>query len=269
MLKNRLIPVVLLREGVVVQSKRFGRYQLLGNPATIVERLSDWASDELIYLDISGRRDYDLGRDDLAQGRTSDLLSILREISRRCFMPMAFGGGLRTVEDCAERVANGADKVVINTQALHEPEFIDRCAKEFGAQCVVVCIDAKQTVDQTWEVFAERGKRPTGRSPDQWAKECQERGAGEILIQSIDRDGTGQGYDVPLVRSIARAVQVPVIALGGVGQWGHLADGLIEGEADAVSAANIFNYSENSVLKAKRSLFEAGLNVREPSLASH
>ncbi|GMU21820.1 MAG: imidazole glycerol phosphate synthase subunit HisF [Phycisphaerae bacterium] len=266
MLKNRIIPVILLRNGVVVQSKRFQRYQPLGNPTTIVQRLSDWASDELIYLDISREQSYDLGRDDLRDGNAAELRTILREVSRRCFMPMAFGGGIRTLADVATRIEGGADKAVINTQALAEPLFISECAREFGSQCVVVCIDARRTGDGGWQVFASGGRTATGRSAADWAREAQDRGAGEILIQSIDRDGTGQGYDLDLVRSIVEAVRVPVIALGGVGRWEHFAEALAEGGAWAVAAANIFNYTENSVYKAKEYLFSQGANVRAPSL---
>lgn len=269
-LRRRLIPVVLLREGVAVQSKGFRRYQRLGDPGTIVQRLSEWASDELIYLDITrapaGGGVYDAGRDDLGTGNARSIAEALATIARRCFMPLAFGGGIRTLDDCARRIAAGADKVVINTQALREPGFIDACAREFGSQCVVLCIDAKSDGAGGWSVFGEGGRFDARRSPAAWAREAQERGAGEVLIQSIDRDGRGDGYDLPLVRSVVDAVSVPVIALGGVGEWSHLADGLTIGGADAVAAANIFNYTENSVHHAKRVLFEAGLNVRRPRL---
>lgn len=263
--RRRLIPVVLMRQGVAVQSKGFQRYQRLGDPTTIVERLSDWASDELIYLDITRGGAYDVGRDDLGTGNAQDVLEILRGVAKRCFMPLAFGGGIRTLADCEARVVAGADKVVINSQALDDPSFIDACAREFGSQCVVVCIDAKATGPGAWSVFSGGGKVDTGRSPAAWAREAQERGAGEVLIQSIDRDGRGTGYDLELIRAVSGAVSVPTIALGGVGEWPHLAEGLRAG-ADAVAAANIFNYSEHSVYRAKRHLFEQGLHVREPRL---
>jgi cyclase len=265
MLKNRVIPVILLRNGAVVQSKAFRRYQHLGNPMTIVSRLSNWAADELIYLDISREKSYDLRRDDLGDPNEGDLLSILGQVSRRCFMPMSFGGGIRTMDDIADRLSRGADKVVINTQALLDPPFIESAARVFGSQCVVVCLDARSARPGKWEVSAFGGDRPTGRLAADWAHEAQERGAGEILIQSIDQDGAAQGYDLALVRSVVQAVGIPVIALGGVGDWSHLHDGLREG-ASAVAAANIFNYSENSVFKAKEHLFASGANVRAPSL---
>jgi cyclase len=255
-----------MRGGVVVQSKGFQRYQRLGNPTTIVQRLSDWASDELIYLDISREQSYDLGRDDLGGVNRTGALDILRDVAKQCFMPLAFGGGIRTLDDIRARIRLGADKVVINSQPLVEPTFIDAAAREFGSQCVVVCIDAKQTDNKQWEVFSAGGRTAAGRSPADWAREAADRGAGEILIQSIDQDGRGQGYDLSLIRSVTSAVRVPVIALGGAGSWEHFAAAIQNGGADAVAAANIFNYRENSVYQAKRHLFDQGLNVREPAL---
>ena len=266
MLKNRLIPVVLLRNGIVVQSKGFKRYQRLGNPITIVERLSDWAADELIYLDISREPIYDLGRDDLNFPNRGAVLEILKDIARRCFMPLTFGGGIRTLDDVLARIRSGADKVSINTQALNDPGFVSICAKEFGSQCIVVSIDARTDGKGSWEVYKEGGRVPTGRHPGEWAAQVESRGAGEILINSIDRDGSGKGYDIPLIRSVVNAVKIPVIALGGVGEWAHLAQGITEGGASAVAAANIFHYTENSVYKAKKSLYDMGLNVRKPVL---
>lgn len=264
-LKKRLIPVVLMRGGVCVQSKGFRRYQRLGNPTTIVERLSDWASDELIYLDISGDDDYDLGRDDLRDGNCQDALAILEQIAKRCFMPLTFGGRIRNLEDVAARIRRGADKVSINTEALRRPEFIDQTAREFGSQCVVVCMDARREGDD-WLVYADGGYEATGKSAGQWAREAVDRGAGEILVQSIDQDGKGAGFDLDLVRVVSESVRVPVIALGGAGDWSHMQQVLDEGGASAVAAANIFNYTENSVFKAKQFLFEQGCPVRRPSL---
>jgi cyclase len=264
--KHRLIPIVLLKNGVVVQSKGFKRYQLLGNPTTIVKRLSDWAADELIYLDISQDDVYDLRRDDLNSANRSGILDILSDVARVCFMPLTFGGRIRSLDDVYARVIRGADKVSLNTQALATPSFIEQSAKEFGSQCIVVSIDALKKADGAWEVFTEGGKTSTGRRPHEWAYEAQERGAGEILINSIDRDGQGQGYDLPLIQSVVKAVSIPVIACGGVGEWCHLAEGITQGKASAVAAANIFHYSENSVYKAKQYLYDSGLNVREPVL---
>lgn len=256
-----------MRHGVCVQSKGFRRYQRLGDPTTIVERLSDWASDELIYLDISQQSQYDLGRDDLQGNNHGDILQILEEITRRCFMPLTFGGGIRSLEDIENRVNRGADKVAINNAPLESPALIDQASKVHGAQCIVVCIDAKRNESGSWNVYSHGGKNDTGRCAVEWAREVANRGAGEILIQSIDQDGRGNGYDVELIAAVASAVSVPVIALGGVGAWEHFELALAAG-ADAIAAANIFNYTENSVFKAKKHLFEAGLNFREPVLGT-
>ena len=265
-LKSRIIPVVLLRNGVVVQSKGFKRYQRLGNPTTIVRRLSNWLADELIYLDISSQQIYDLGRDDLNFPNRRSILEILQDVAKHCFMPLTFGGGIRTFDDVLARTRAGADKVAVNTQALNVPSFVDVCAKEFGSQCIVVSIDALRGANGSWEVYAQGGKVPTGRHPAEWAAEVESRGAGEILLNSIDRDGSGKGYDNALNRAVVGAVKIPVIACGGVGEWAHLAQGIIEGGASAVAAANIFHYTENSVYEAKKYLCERGLNVRKPTL---
>jgi cyclase len=265
MLRRRLIPVVLLREGVVVQSKGFKRYQRLGNPTTIVQRLSDWASDELVYLDISRGREHDLGRDDLGDPSRRELLDILRDVSRQCFMPLAFGGGIHTLRDCELRLAAGADKVVVNSQALTEPSFIETLAREFGSQCVVVSIDGKSTGPRAWEVVAQGGRLATGRNLTDWIVEVQDRGAGEILLQSIDRDGMGAGYDIEMLKAARQVARVPMIAMSGVGEWSHLAEGIALGGADAVAAANIFNYSENSVYTAKDYLVRQGFPFRPPT----
>lgn len=266
MLKNRLIPVVLLRNGVVVQSKGFQRYQRLGNPVTIVQRLTDWAADELIYLDISREPGYDLGRDDLNATNSSTIIEILNDISSRCFMPLTFGGGIRSLEDAVVRIRAGADKVSINSKPLEEPGFITTCAMEFGTQCVVVSVDALRKEDGTWEVYSGGGKHSTGRTPSAWAAEAESRGAGEILINSIDRDGKGNGYDIELINSVVGAVKIPVIAMGGVGTWEHFSECLQATKVSAIAAANIFHYTENSVYKAKKFLYDDGANVRKPSL---
>lgn len=262
MLKKRLIPCILLRNGVIVQSKGFKRYQLLGNPTTAVERLSDWASDELIYLDISKDRVYDLRRDDLKSPNRTSILEIIQDVAEKCFMPLTFGGGIRTVDDVIARVQAGADKVAINTQPLADPGFITEVSREVGSQCVVVSIDAKEVGDGRYEVYANGGKEPTGRDPAEWAAEAEERGAGEIFLNSIDRDGSGRGYDLRLIERVVERVSIPVIACGGVGEWAHLAEALEQTGVSAVSAANIFHYTENSVRNAKRYLVDAGLDVR-------
>lgn len=264
MLKVRLIPVVLMRNGRVVQSKRFSRYQALGNASTVIWRLSNWSADELIYLDISRQGGYDLNRDDLNFPNRHEFHEILADVAGKCFMPLTVGGGISGLGQIHDRLKAGADKVSINTAAVRNPGLIGEAAREFGSQCVVVSIDAKRT-DAGHEVFVDGGRAGTGRTPADWAKEAQERGAGEILLNSIDRDGGGQGYDLEALRAVCGAVRIPVIALGGVGEWGHFREG-VEAGASAVAAANIFQYTENSVHLAKKHLHEAGVNVRAPAI---
>ena len=261
MLKKRLIPVLLLRNGIIVQSKGFKRYQNLGTPTAAVERLSSWASDELIYLDISQNPEYDLRRDDLNHPQLGSIVEIVNLIAAKCYMPLTFGGGIRTIEDIRVRLGGGADKVTINTLALESPEFITEAAEQFGSQCIVVSIDVKQT--ESGKRVYKGGRTPTEWEPIQWAKEVASLGAGEILLNSIDRDGSGSGYDLELVESVSRAVHVPVIAMGGAGNLTHVADAM-NSSVSAVAVANMFHYTENSVYNAKKFLYEQKLNVRNP-----
>jgi imidazole glycerol-phosphate synthase subunit HisF len=263
MLKRRLIPCILLRNGVIVQSKGFRRYQLLGTPTVAVERLSDWASDELVYLDISREAAYDLRRDDLKSPNRGSILEIIADVARHAFMPLTFGGGIRTLDDVVARVHAGADKVAVNTQPLRDPAFVEEASREVGSQCVVVSIDARARPDGGgWEVFADGGREPTGRDPAEWAAEVEQRGAGEIFLNSIDRDGRGGGYDLELIDHVAERVTIPVIACGGAGSWDHMVEAMRSTAAAAISAANIFHYTENSVRNAKNALVAAGLDVR-------
>jgi cyclase len=231
-----------------------------------VQRFSEWASDELIYLDISrGDMIYDMRRDDTGHPNRSSLLEIVEDVARQTFMPITVGGGIRTLADIERRLAKGADKIAINTTAIREPGFIEAAALEFGSQCVVVSIDALRS-EESLTVMADGGKRSTGRTAKEWAAEVESRGAGEILINSVDRDGMKTGYDLGLLTEVVDAVRVPVIALGGVGEWAHFAEALEHTGVDAVAAANIFHYSDQSVYLARKYLYEKGLPVREPAL---
>jgi len=267
MQKIRLIPVILFRNGLVVQSKGFKRYQALGNPSTIVWRLSNWHSDELVYLDISREPKYDLRRDDLKHKNIKNIIDILKEISIKCFMPLTFGGRIQNLDDIYQRITSGADKISINSQAIKTPELIEDASKEFGSQCIVISIDAKKIDDCKWKVYIDGGKTPTEYSPAQWAVEAQNRGAGEILLNSIDQDGMGNGYDIELIKSVTQIVNIPVIAMGGVSKWSHFKEGIKVG-ASAVAAANIFQYTENSVYNAKKYLYDAGFHIRKPEVKS-
>jgi len=275
MLKPRLIPVLLLKDGVLVRSKTFTFHQLTGNPTSQVQRFSDWKADELIYLDIN-REDasHDYRETMNVIGTTSSLknapatmtnnfIDIIRFVSEKCFIPLTVGGKIRALEDIRIRLQNGADKVAINTQAIEDPSFIEKAARAFGSQCIVLSVDVKYDPEtKSHEVFSHFGKRPTGLSPIDWCREAEHSGAGEILLQSIDRDGTGLGYDIEITSKVADAVSIPVIALGGVGKFEHFVEGLKKGNASAVAAANIFHFSEHSVMKAKKAMKAANIDVR-------
>ena len=265
MKKNRLIPVLLLRNGWLVQSKQFRRYQNLGNPISAVKRLSEWGSDELIYLDISRDETHDMRRDDLGHPNRNNIFEIIEDVSKVAFMPMTVGGRIRSLGDIEARLALGADKIAINTIALDQPEFIEQAAREFGAQCIVVSIDAK-LIDGMHRVMRDGGREPTLLSACDWARQVSQSGAGEILLNSVDRDGMKNGYDLDLLRRVSAAIKIPLIACGGVGEWGHFAEALQQTPVDAVAAANIFHYSDQSVYMAKKYLFEQGLNVRPAEL---
>ena len=253
--KIRVIPVVLLRQGAIVQSRAFSQYQKLGNPFNAVERISEWDSDELVYLEISNR-----------VNESNSRVELLREISRRCLVPLAFGGGIKNLSDVDEKIANGADKIVINSEAIRRPGFITQCAHAYGSQCVVVSIDVKRVAKNKWEVFSNGGMTSTGLDSLEWTREAVGRGAGEILINSIDRDGSMLGYDLDLCEKFIQSIDVPIIPLGGVGKWEDMVALINRTGATAVAAANIFHHQENSVFRARKFLLEAGLSVRIPSL---
>lgn len=265
MKKHRLIPVLLLRNGWLVQSKQFRRYQNLGNPISAVKRLSEWASDELIYLDISSDDSHDMRRDDLAHPNRHSIFEIIEDVSKVAFMPITVGGRIRTLQDIEKRLSLGADKIAINTMAIEDPQFVETAAREFGSQCVVVSIDVKRQ-EESLCVMSHGGKQATSYVPEVWAKTIEHLGAGEILLNSIDRDGMKNGYDLDLLNKVTRAVKIPVIACGGVGEWTHFAEALEQTGVDAVAAANIFHYSDQSVYLAKQYLSDRGLNVRRPDL---
>ncbi len=266
MKKKRLIPVLLLRNGWLVQSKGFKRYQNLGNPTSSVARLSEWASDELIYLDISRDDNYDMRRDDLGHPNRQTFIEIIRDVAQVSFMPITVGGRIRTLKDIETRLLSGADKTAVNTQALRDPTFVAAAAHEFGSQCIVASIDVKLRDDGAYEVMTDGGTAPTGHAPNEWARRVQDEGAGEILLNSIDRDGMRNGYDLPLLRRVSDAVRVPVIACGGAGEWSHLTDALQQTSVDAVALANLLHYVDQSVYLAKKYLYEHGCGVRPPDL---
>jgi cyclase len=264
-LKIRLIPCLLLKNGLIVRSELFRYHQVIGDPTTQLTRYNDWNVDELVYLDISREQYYDVRRGDakIATARGSTLLDIIDEISKACFMPLTFGGGIRSVEDMRQRFARGADKITINRAALDTPEIITEGARAFGSQAIVVSMDARRRDDGSHEVL-RGGLDPTGLAPADWAREAEARGAGEILLNSVDRDGTAKGFDLELVRSVTAATRIPVVAIGGAGHWKHFVEVVSEGGASAVAAANIFHFTEMSYKHAKAYMHKNGVDVRMP-----
>ena len=253
MLKNRLIPVVILNDNNVVQSVKFRHTNVIGNAITAVDFFNSWAVDEIIVLDVSRTKK-----------KRNDFLKIVEGLSKRCFVPLSVGGWIENNQDINNLLQIGADKVIINTQGIKNPEFIRDASKKFGSQCIASSIDVKRNEKNQYEVFVDRGRESTGLDPISWAKECEHLGSGEIFLTSIDHEGMRKGYDIELLKMITQSVKIPVIAFGGVDKWQHLVDGIKKGNADAVSAANIFHYTEHSTFHAKKFLVEAGLDVRKP-----
>lgn len=262
MLRTRLIPVLLLQNGLLVRSESFSVHQVVGNPIHEAKRFNEWNVDELVYLDISREDTYDLRRDDHKVKGLSSPMEILEAVSKSCFMPLTWGGRIRSVEQMRECFAHGADKIAINTGAFDDPTLIRAGARAFGSQAIVVCVDVRRKDNGATEVYVDGGRRPTGRAPADWVKEVISLGAGEILLQSVDRDGTAKGYDLELVRDVAEVSSVPVIALGGVGRYENYAEAINAG-ADAVAAANIFHFKELSDRNGKRAMKKANLKVRD------
>ena len=250
MLGVRVIPCLDVKDGRVVKGVRFVDLRDAGDPVEQAKAYNDAGADELMFLDIAAS----------TEGRGA-LLDVIARTADVCFMPLSVGGGVRSVEDVRALLLAGADKVSMNTAAIEDPDLISRAADAFGAQCVVVAIDARAR-DGGFEVVTYGGRRGTGRDAAEWAAEAAARGAGEILLTSIDRDGAEQGYDIPLLRAVTQAVSVPVIASGGAGSAAHLVEAVRDGGADAVLAASIFHFGQVTVARAKAAIADAGLPVR-------
>ncbi len=268
MLKKRIIPIILLRDGSIVQSREFKKYQILGSPTASVQRFSNWSSDELIYIDISNNQKHELQRDDLNQLKFQSIINVVELISKKCLMPLTFGGGIRTIEDVRSRIKLGADKITINTLAIENPELITKIASEFGSQCIVVSIDVKKNEKGEYLVY-KGGKHPTDINPMDLAKKVEKLGAGEILLNSIDRDGTGEGFDIELINMVNNVVKIPLIACGGAGKWEDFENVFKKTNSNSVAAANIFHHSENSVYNLKKYLYEKKIPVRKPIRLSY
>ena len=262
MLKTRLIPVLLLKDGSLVRSESFRVHQVIGDPISEAERFNEWEVDELIYLDISSGVYKRKDRIDSRHGEINTNLDILRKVSENCFMPLTWGGGIKNIDDVERCISNGADKVAINSYAFIDKDLISSISKKYGSQSIVVCIDVKfNDYNGIYEVYINNGTLNTNIDVKQWSQEVESLGAGEILLQSIDRDGTARGYDLSLIQSISKLVSIPVIALGGVGSFDDYPLGVKAG-ASAVASANIWHFKEFSDKLGKREMSKSGIDVR-------
>lgn len=262
MLKRRLIPCLFLQNGLIVRSQEFRSFKQLGNPLHQLERLSEWDADELVYVDITREGHYDLKRDDLKVASRSDVLSILRDIATKCFMPLTFGGRIDSPDVADGFIANGADKVVVNTAAYSDPELITRVAETHGSQAMVVALDVLAEGPGRYGLYVANGRRRVDKDVVAWAREAVDRGAGELFVNAIHRDGTANGYDLELARLIDEAVDVPVVLCGGAGTFEDFVEAFSETGVSAVAAGNIFNFTENAYPRAKKELRAAGISVR-------
>jgi len=251
-LTKRIIPCLDVTAGRVVKGVRFVELRDAGDPVEIARRYDEQGADELTFLDITASSD---DRD--------IILHVIESVADQVFIPLTVGGGVRAVEDVRRLLNAGADKISINTAAIQSPRLVADAAGRFGSQCIVVAIDAKADGAGRWQVYTHGGRRGTGLDAVAWAREVERLGAGEILLTSMDRDGTRQGFDLGLTRAVADAVGIPVIASGGVGSLEHLAEGVTEGRADAVLAASIFHFGEFTVAQAKRLMADRGIPVRQ------
>lgn len=251
---KRVIPCLDVNEGRVVKGTNFVELRDAGDPVELAERYDAAGADELVFLDITASHE-----------QRDTIVDLARRTADNVFIPFTIGGGIRTVDDAQAVLNAGADKVAVNSAAVKRPELLTEMANVFGAQCVVLAIDAKRTGETPsgWEVFTSGGRHPTGIDAVAWAAEGVQRGAGEILLTSMDRDGTKDGYDLPLTSAVADAVPVPVIASGGAGNLDHMVEGIEGGRADAVLVASIFHYGEHTVADAKRHMAQAGIAVRK------
>jgi cyclase len=250
MLTKRIIPCLDVMEGRVVKGINFLGLKDAGDPVDNAKTYEEELADELCFLDITASHE-----------RRKTIIRVVEKVANEVFMPLTVGGGIRTIKDIREILLAGADKVTVNTTAIESPEFVRESSEVFGSQCICVAIDAKRK-GEGFEVYTYGGRKPTGVDAIQWAKKVEELGAGEILLTSMDRDGTKIGYDIELTRAISRAVNIPVIASGGVGTLEHLYEGLVDGKADAVLAASIFHFREHTVVEAKSYLRGRGVAVR-------
>lgn len=250
-LAKRIIPCLDVDAGRVVKGVNFVDIRDAGDPVEVAKRYDLQGADELTFLDITASSD-----------DRETIVHVVEQVASEVFIPLTVGGGIRKLADVRRMLNAGADKIAINTAAVFNPEFVKEASDHFGSQCIVVAIDAKQVGEQKWEIFTHGGRKATGLDAIEWAQKMANFGAGELLVTSMDRDGTRNGFDLDLTRSISETVNVPLIASGGVGNLDHLADGVIEGKADAVLAASIFHFGEYTIAEAKEKMAARGIEVR-------
>ncbi len=251
MLRIRLIPTLLLKDGRMIKTKQFDTFRDVGNPTTVAKVYEAQKADELIFLDVTATGE-----------KRQALIEIIAAVAEECFIPLTVGGGIRTSDQARVLLQHGADKVALNTGAVEQPDLISELAKRFGKSTVVVSIDYRKNNLGKNEVFTHRGQQSTGLDPVTWAEEAERRGAGEILLTSIDREGTLSGYDIETIRAVADSVNIPVIAHGGAGTTQDFINGITLGHASAVAAASIFHFTDQSIFKGHTSMRQAGLPVR-------
>lgn len=251
MLAKRIIPCLDVKDGRVVKGVKFVNLTDAGDPVEAARYYSNEGADEVVFLDITASSE-----------KRDIMIDVVKRTAEAAFIPLTVGGGIRTVEDIRSLLSSGADKVSINTAAVENPDLINESSKQFGSQCIVVAIDAKRVDNKKWEVYSHGGRTPTGKDVREWAKEAEARGAGEILLTSMDCDGTKDGYDIELTRAVSGSVNIPVIASGGAGNLEHLYQALAEGKADAVLAASIFHFREYTISQAKEYLKNKGVQTR-------
>lgn len=250
-LAKRIIPCLDVDQGRVVKGVNFVDIKDAGDPVEVAKRYNDQGADEITFLDITASHE-----------QRDTTFEMVEAIAEQVFIPLTVGGGVRKLEDIRNLLNAGADKVSINSAAVSNPDFVKQAADKFGSQCIVVAIDAKQVGEGKWEIFTHGGRKPTGLDAIDWAIKMTALGAGELLLTSMDKDGVKTGFDLPLTRAVSDAVDVPVIASGGVGNLQHLVDGVQEGKADAVLAASIFHFNHYSIAQAKQHMQQAGIEVR-------
>jgi imidazole glycerol-phosphate synthase subunit HisF len=251
MLKARVIPCLDVKDGRVVKGVNFVDLRDAGDPVETAKAYDAAGADELCFLDITATHE-----------NRGTMLDVVKRTAAECFMPLTVGGGVRTLDDIRSLLLAGADKVSINSSAVANPQFVKEAAEKFGSQCIVVAIDAKETAPGKFEIFTHGGRKETGIDAVAFAKQVTAQGAGEILLTSMDRDGTGRGFNIPLTRAIADAVTIPVIASGGVGQLDHMVEGIRDGHATAVLAASIFHFGTFTITQTKQAMAQAGIPVR-------